>query len=58
MAEKKEFLFSERSEWTITAETEDEAMELWKNYRTDGVVTDAFELITSIGYFDEPKEIK
>jgi hypothetical protein len=51
------FEFVEQTTWFIEADTLDEAMSVWHDYRIDGKITDEMELIdgygSSLGEVDE-----
>ena len=45
------FEFVENSTWFVEADTESDAMSLWREYRYGGGVTDEMELIDGYGQF-------
>lgn len=45
------FEFIENSTWFVEADSESEAMSLWREYRNGGDVTDEFEFIDGYGEF-------
>lgn len=46
------FSFTETNHWIITAETEEEAMNLWQLYREEDKLSDAFECDGGLGLFN------
>ena len=50
------FEFQESNNWIITANTVEEAMTLWKDYRENGNVADGVELADGSGWYLGPIE--